>query len=328
MSSIRCFSFLVLAAFSALALGALAQESPSPIADQMPSDTNPAVLAKPFYHGKEDGWFWYKDPKAPPLPKPGTKPPPSAAPKATDTPKKTEPFSVDWLRKSLPALLERAIDSPTKDNVEAYLYAQRIAMDKSQEYAVRARSVVASDPFLDENNRVPLSTFAKRSFLRDIDRQSEEAVKELAAKGGLWVFTDSRCHFCSDQVGQVEALRKKYGFLVKYISVDGRPVPGVQDWVKDNGHVKLLRLKITPTIVFAVPPKDYLVISQGLMAHGQIVERLLLAAEDRKLLPETMLVRTNPYSRGVLSPEDVADGASDDPKEWVIRLKEKLQNRY
>ena len=324
MLSTLCYSLLAL-----FSLSAVAQEGVSPVSDSAPASPTQNVQVKPFYHGKEDGWFWYKDPKdAPPKPAEKAPPPSSGAPKTTGAPKKTEPFSVDWLRKNLPVLLERAIDTPSKDNVEAYLYAQRIAMDKAQEYAVQARAVVTSDPFLDENNRVPLSTFAKRSFLRDVDQQSEMAVKELASKGGLWVFTDSRCHFCSDQVNQVEALRAKYGFLVKYISVDGAPVPGVQDWVKDNGHVKLLRLKITPTIVFAVPPKDYLVISQGLMAHGQIVERLLLAAEDRKLLPEKMLARTNPYSRGVLSPADVADGASDDPKEWVTRLKEKLENRY
>ena len=300
--------------------------------DQRASESAPAEPVRPFYSGKEDGWFWYKDPKdeAPKKPK---KPQPSAAKKAEkadreNKPTATEPFSVDWLRKNLPVLLDQAIDNPTKENVEAYLYAQRIAMDKSQAYAEKARVVVASDPFLDENNRVPLSTFAKKSFLRDIDDQSMLAVKELAKKGGLWVFVDSRCHFCADQVSQVEELRRKYGFLVKYISVDGKPVPGAPGWVKDNGHVKLLRLKITPTVVFAVPPGDYLVISQGLMAHGQMIERLLVAAEDRKLLPEVMTARVNPYKRGVLSPEDVADGASDDPKEWVARLKEKLEKRY
>lgn len=327
MSYIRFFSLPASIAAASFAFSAGAQEGLFTVADQAAAGTAQTTVVKPFYHGKEDGWFWYKDPKDAP-PKPKEPPPVVPAPTASSSPKRTEPFSVDWLRKNLPVLLERAIDAPTKDNVEAYLYAQRIAMDKSQEYAVKARSVVASDPFLDENNRVPLSTFAKRSFLRDIDRQSEVAMKELATKGGLWVFVDSRCHFCADQVSQVEALRKKYGFLVKYISVDGAPVPGVPEWVKDNGHVKMLRLKITPSVVFAVPPKDYLVISQGLMAHSQMADRLLLAAEDRKLLPETMFARTNPYSRGVLSPADVADGASDDPKDWVTRLKEKLGNRY
>ena len=77
-----------------------------------------------------------------------------------------EPFSAKWLQQNMPKLLERAIDSPNKENVEAYLYAQRVAMDKSQVYAESARRVVASDPFLDENNRVPLSTYAKPSFLK------------------------------------------------------------------------------------------------------------------------------------------------------------------
>lgn len=325
MSFIRFSKSLAAAVASALlAVGAIAQEAPA----EHQSNEAPAAPERPFFGSKGDGYFWYKDPKDAPPKKPKKPPSPAAGQKAAKAPKATEPFSVDWLRTNLPILLERAIDDPSKENVEAYLYAQRIALDKSQLYAEKARTVVTADPFLDENNRVPLSTFAKRSFLRDIDEQSTEAVKELATKGGLWVFVDSRCHFCADQVAQTEELRKKYGFLVKYISVDGAPVPGAPEWVKDNGHVKILRLKMTPTVVFAVPPKDYLVISQGLMAHDQMVERLLVAAEDRKLLPETMTARVNPYTRGVLSPADVADGASDDPKEWVARLKEKLEKRY
>ncbi len=295
------------------------------------ADDEPVAPPRRFLDGKSEGWFWYDDPKDKPpeaQPKPPALPAPKEPAKETKKPKKDEPFSVAWLKKWMPILLERAIDKPTKENVEAYLYAQRVAMDKAQVYAETSRQVVYSDPMLDESNRVPLSSFAKKQFLKDVDDRSEDAIRALAQVGGLFVFVDSRCHFCAQQVPQIEELSKKYGFIVKYISLDGKPVPGVPDWEPDNGHARLLRLKVTPTVVFAVPPDNYMILSQGLMARAQLTERLLVAGETKNLIPAELASRANPYHKGVLSKDDVEDGASDDPKVWVNKLKQMLEKHY
>ena len=280
-----------------------------------------------FIERKSEGWFWYKDPKDAPKPQP-VEPPKAASPAAPKKDAKEEPFSAHWLQQSMPRLLEAAIDNPTKENVEAYLYAQRVAMDKSQTYAEKAREVVNGDPYLDENNRVPLSTYAKPAFLKGVEAGKADALKHLATVGGLWVFFDSKCAFCRTQIYSVQELARKNGFQTKFISLDGGGIPEVKEFVKDNGHAKLLDLKLTPTTVLVVPPNNYYVVSQGMMAESQLADRLVLAADAQNLLPPDIASKVRTYDRGVLKPDDAKRGASDDPKQWVQYLKDRLAGRY
>ncbi|WP_413460797.1 conjugal transfer protein TraF [Herbaspirillum huttiense] len=283
-----------------------------------------------FFDRKAEGWFWYKDPKEVTQPPqvPTSPPPPPDSTKAKPKEEKVEAFSVTWLRKNMPKLLDKAIDDPTKENVEAYLYAQRVALDKSQLYAEQARRVVASDPLLDENNRVPLATFAKSFFLRHANNDSREALRYVAQKAGLWLFFDSSCQYCRPQAATIRELASKYGFIAKYISVDGGGLPNIPNFVRDNGHVKLLNLKITPTTVLVVPPNNYYIVSQGMMAEDQLGERILLAADTNNLLTPDLAKKIRTYDRGVLSNDDMKAGASDDPKAWTKYLKERLMGKY
>lgn len=285
-----------------------------------------------FFQGKEEGWFWYKDPKdkaeSPPdllVPVPE----PSPDPQATTVKRQEAPFSVSWLRQQLPVLLDRAIDTPSRENVEAYLYAQRVTMDKSQRFAEAAQRVVYGDPFLDENNRVPIASFARSDWLFQAEAEKNTATKALAGVAGIWVFFDSRCGLCKTQLEITERLRNRYGFLVRYISVDGRGLPGIRGWVRDQGHAANLGIQLTPTTVLVAPPDKYLVVSQGMMAEDQLQDRLLVAAESAGLLPQIMTAAINPYSKGVLKPEDTRGAPSDDdPVKWVQYLKDRLKGRY
>ena len=281
-----------------------------------------------FLEGKEDGWFWYKDPKDAPKPK---TPQTTQAAKPAES-KKVEPFSVEWLRNNMPKLLEDAVNDPSKENVEAYLYAQRIALDKAQNYAGMTQKVIYADPFLDENNRVPMTSFAKPYFLKAQMDAQEVGLKELSKHAGIWMFYDSKCGYCRSQAYTIEEFRKTYGFEVKYISMDGQPLhlpDGTKlPTVRDNGHAALLKLRVTPTTVLVAPPSSYLIVSQGLMAQSQLGDRLLVAADSERLLPANMLKAIRPYDRGVLRTEDLKDGASNDPKQWIKYLKERLNGRY
>jgi len=286
-----------------------------------------APAGQPFFQGKEEGWFWYKDPKARPVP---VQAPPKSLPPQPAKQKEAEPLSVEWLKKQMPVLLDRAIDNPTRENVEAYLYAQRLAMDKSQRFAEMSQRVVYSDPFLDENNRVPIASFAKSSFLNGIDQAADAGLKHLATVAGLWVFFDSRCQHCRVHAETIEAMRKKHGFVVKYISLDGKGLPNIPAWVPDLGQSGTLNVRMTPTTVLVAPPNHFLVVSQGMMAQTQIEERMLVAAESEDLLPQELLADVRRYDRGVLKAEDTRGAGADgeDPVAWVKLLKDKLKGRY
>jgi conjugal transfer pilus assembly protein TraF len=289
----------------------------------VPAWADPA--GQPFFQGKEEGWFWYKDPKERPVPVP---PKPQSTQPAKQ--KEAEPLSVEWLKKQMPVLLDRAIDNPTRENVEAYLYAQRLAMDKSQRFAEMSQRVVYSDPFLDENNRVPIASFAKSSFLNGIDQAADAGLKHLATVAGLWVFFDSRCQHCRVHAETIEAMRKKHGFVVKYISLDGKGLPNIPAWVPDLGQSGTLNVRMTPATVLVAPPNHFLVVSQGMMAQTQIEERMLVAAESEELLPQELLADVRRYDRGVLKADDTrgAGISGQDPAEWVKLLKDKLKGRY
>ncbi|WP_425953165.1 conjugal transfer protein TraF [Ralstonia pseudosolanacearum] len=300
----------------------------------LPLFAQEAATSSPrFLERKSEGWFWYKDPKdllpkeppkeAPPEPK---KEEPQQAKKPDANP--DEPFSVEWLRSNMPKLLDAAINDPSKENVEAYLYAQRVAMDKSQRYAEMTQRVVASDPFLDENNRVPIAAYTKAFFLRQFSQGNQEALKHIAKVGGLWVFFDSKCEYCRPQAQSVQEIGKKYGFVTKFISMDGRGLPNVNNFVNDNGHAKLLNLRLTPTTVLVVPPNNYYIVSQGMMAQDQLEQRIIIAADANNMLPQDIAAKIRTYDRGVLSNDDMKSGAGKDPKVWVKNLKDRLEGRY
>ena len=277
-----------------------------------------------FIERKGEGWYWYQDPKE----KTSKKPLPVAPTKAEAQPKKDEPFSVAWLRKNLPIFREHAIDSPTQENIEAYMYAQRVAMDKSQNFAEATQRVVYADPFLDENNRVPMSSFAKPAFLLSVEKSGNAALNELAKTGGLWMFFDSKCDYCKVQAHILNRVAKKHGFLTKFISLDGKGTPEIPEFVKDNGHAAMLNMRVTPTTVLVVPPKTYLIVSQGMMAETQLEERILVAAESQNLLSPELAAKVGQYTRGVLKTDDMKNGAGEDPAIWVKTLKDRLNGRY
>lgn len=53
-----------------------------------------------------------------------------------------------------------------------------------------------------------------------------------------------------------------------------------------------------------------------------------MAANDKKLIPADMVPDMNPWDRGVLTPEDLQDGATDNMDEFVKNLQEKLKKHY
>lgn len=281
-----------------------------------------------FFERKDEGWYWYKDP-ADKKKQEKKQDEPAPAPVSKSEKPADPPFSVSWLRRNLPVLLDRAIDNPTKENIEAYMYAQRITMDKSQRFAEETQKVVYADPYLDENNRVPLASFARSDWLFQADSSQKEAMRHLSKVSAIWLFFDSRCDFCKKQVDILEGFREKYGFIVKYISIDGKALPGMKDYLVDQGQSKTLEVKLTPTTVLVAPPDKYLVVSQGAMAEDQLMERIFLAADTTGLIPKDLVARADPYRRGVLDTKDI-EGAptDDDPAKWVQFLKEKLKGRY
>lgn len=287
-----------------------------------------------FYSSKEWGWSWYQDP--PPAKKPAeVKPPPAETPQPA-VPTKAVPaqmFTAAWLRANLDRLRDEAMDHPDdKDKVRAYMYAQRVTMDKAQRFAIAASTVVQTDPLLDESSRIPIDTAAAAAVAQDVGKNKKEIIKYLASVGGILFFFDSSCAYCQTQLMALEWLKKDYGFAVKNVSVDGNGLRGMQmdSWVKDDGQAKALGLSIMPTTIYAVPPDKFYIISQGYHSAETLGEKMLLAAQADNFIPANMMRTLETYDRGVLAAEDLRDQSVDpnDSKAWVELLRKKLGARY
>ena len=278
----------------------------------------------PFFQKKEEGWFWRKED---PLPKP-PKPPASAPVVVVEPPKprpaEQQPFTAAWLRKNLPLLQEKSFDNPTRENILAYFYAQRVLLDKSQTWAETSQKVVLTEPALDEVSRTSFSTFGRLATASAQGKARDAVINRLTTVGGLWMFYDSTCSYCLSMAEVVQQASVNHGFVAKYISIDNKPLPGINKWVNDQGQAKMLDLKITPTVVFVVPPNGYFIVSQGAMALTDLLDRILIAAENQEMLTTAELKTIYPERSGILTNKDVADGATDDPVALVTNLRKKI----
>jgi conjugal transfer pilus assembly protein TraF len=304
-----------------------------------------ATTAEGYYQRKEEGWFWYKDPKerkiVVPVPPPET-PPVVVEKKKEEPPKdakpaeqpKTPAFSVKWIRENLDKLRDIAIDDPSVENVRNYYYAQRVLMDRADNFARVSQQVTMGDPLLDENNNFPYATAASQAVVRIQEESKVKALKYLAGKTGIWFFFSSECMYCEMQVQSVQHLQNDYGFIVKAISLDGKPLKGLTiPWVKDSGQYKALNLNMTPTIVLASPPKDVMIISQGLLSDKAADERVLLAAKSSKLLPHDIEKEISVFERGIMTNDDLGGEQAkkldpNNPGEWVEYLRSRIRERY
>ncbi|WP_374978351.1 conjugal transfer protein TraF [Shewanella sp. LC2] len=112
------------------------------------------VTSSGFYERKEEGWFWYKEePKEPEKKPEKPKPKPVAEAKPTPT-NPTEPqtsgpemFSAKWFRENLPKYKDLAWNDPTVENVRMFLYLQRFAIDRSEQFSDATELAVVGDPF-------------------------------------------------------------------------------------------------------------------------------------------------------------------------------------
>lgn len=299
-----------------------------------------------FFRRKEEGYYWYEDPQPepepqiveappPPLPPPPPapeppQPPPEPPPSAPSPPPGPAIFSVKWLQQQLPEMRQVAIDDPTEENVAAYMYAQRVMMDKADVFASVWQDVLRKDPLLDENNRFPMSEAFKLFQLRSQDQARRAAVMSLNQKAGLFYFFSADCEFCHAQLPLLFTFAKEHDFSVRLVSLDGKPLPGMQegDYLVDSGQAKTMKISVVPAIALAVPPDDIFIITQGYIDYEALMNRVYLAAEDMNLVDEDLLVKANPMERGVLPPDVLKEaqsrGIGQDPSSMVAFLREKM----
>jgi conjugal transfer pilus assembly protein TraF len=311
--------------FSGNASLASAQDLPT-----QPVEAGKSNRPSQFEDFKGDGYYWYKQEPLPSKPKPVVPPLVAPVPPVAAAPAKEEvrPLSSEWMRANMPKLLDKAVDNPTKENVANYMYAQRVLLDKSQNFSDKVKEVVATDPFLDENNRVPIAQFAQPAFAKGVKDGENEVLDHLGTHAGLWVFIDTpdKCSACEGYVSNIlvgskasKGVATKHGINLRQISVNS---------AEGKTAAKRLNLKLTPTTVLVIPPNGYFVVSQGLMAQTQLSDRLLIAAKASGTLPKELEEKVKPFSKDLLSTEEINTLPSNESASDVMKnMRERIEGK-
>jgi len=279
--------------------------------------TGPVLAAAGFYERGAEGWFWYQDP----APAAESEPEPEVPPPALPTPAAMEPapaaapapLSAAWFRANLDRYRDVAIDDPTPAKVAAYLYLQRVALDKASRFSDATQRVALKDPWLDETVRRPLASFAAAEMSRLANTAREEVLRTLAGQAGLWFFFRSDCPYCHLQATVLEQLERQYGFTVYPISLDGGPLPDGRypRFARDTGQAAALGVVTVPALFLARPPGDVLPLGQGVLALDQLASRILSVAVEAGWITPDEHTRTRPVRTDWLLRTDGA-GLTDD----------------
>jgi conjugal transfer pilus assembly protein TraF len=251
-----------------------------------------------YYERKEEGWYWKEKMPEPIEEEKKIPPPPEASPAQINSEPTVKPFSPAWLRDNLPKLLDSAMENPTTENVKAYYYAQRFAMDMSEKFANVARNVTLTDPVLDENNRRPMSTYGADVMDSVANARKEEVAKQIASESGLWYFYRSDCPYCKAENPILERLARRLGLVVLPIAIDGEPMPDgtFTTFVKDKGQSQMLKVVATPTIYMVKKPDQFVLVTEGLVTEQGFIDRMIAGAFEAGWITDAEMDSTRPVN--------------------------------
>ncbi|MFC6674026.1 conjugal transfer protein TraF [Marinobacterium aestuariivivens] len=258
-----------------------------------------------FYERKSEGWFWYNEEIPEDIPEPEEpEPPVAAAPKQESQSVEPAPsssegppvFSAAWFRENLPRYRDAAWDNPTIENVRTYMYLQRYAMDRSEQFADTAEIAVVGDPFLDEETRRPSATFASQKLDRWAGQQKDEIARKIAQKAGIFFFFRSDSDTSRVQAPILKMLEMRDGFTILPISVDGKPLPdGIYpNFRADKGQAERLGAEVFPALYLVSAEREVEPIAQGVLSLADLKHRIILVAKRRGWISDEEFNKTKP----------------------------------
>lgn len=286
------------------------------------AESSTETTAAPSYYKRHaEGWYWYQDPEQEIKAK-ASAPPPAPLPAAEPQQKKTEdaalpaasvrPLSAQWVRDMLPKYRDLMWSEPTPQNVKAYFLLQRFAIDRSQKVAEVAQSVTLGNPLLDETFRRPTASFGINAVDRSAGERTDQILRKVAEKAGLFFFFKSGCRFCEAEAPLIGMLEQTSGFDVLAISIDG----GVLESYKfahtrmNAGQAEELGVSAAPALFLVSADGHFESIGQGLMAFPELRRRILVAAARQGWIDDEDLQATKP----IINPESQIDLSAELPK--------------
>ncbi len=284
---------------------------------------------KPFFSNSQEGYFWYKDPKEKKKAKPFKVTPPKVV--VTVEPKK-EPKkenkgpnvgSFQWIHDNLKSYRKLALDNPTVENMKAYMYMQRLALDRSEQFANAGRLAVEGDPLLDAITRSPIGGSASVKRQAHLSAEKNNLAQKIYQKVGIFYVFKDRCAMCDEQAGVLEAVRDNFGAEVKAVSLD-EPTEGsisaekFPDYVVDPKAVSYFKIFALPaTFVYAPQSDEIKPLLQGMVTLSDFNSRMISLAQKERWLPQQDFYFVKPHEDS-----DSLSGLFDSKSKFAKKLQE------
>lgn len=260
-----------------------------------------------FFDKKAEGWFFYNEEEPeeeieieeiePQIAaEPEAKPPEKEPEPVLAIPNAPSVLSASWFRENLPKYKDAAWDNPTVENLRTYLYLQRYAMDRSEQFSSASEMAVVGDPFLDEEARRPSATYASQKLDRWAGNESDKLIAKIAKKAGIFFFFKSESNASQIQAPIVSALKFRENFTVLPVSVDGKPLPdgSFPDFRVDDGQAEKLGVVDYPSLFLVSGEREVEPISQGILSLAEIKHRIILVANRRGWITAEEFNKTKP----------------------------------
>lgn len=280
-----------------------------------------------FYERKAEGWFWYAKEPEPvedaPLPEPPepvisiqTENEPEPVVPAAPSQPSAPPLSTAWLRENMERYLEAAIDHPTVENVKAYLYLQRLAMDRAENFSITYSMATIGDPYLDETMRRPLAEAGSKTVDTATGIKKSNVLKEIGTKAGVFYFFRSDCPACEVQVPIVQALAQLDGIPLIPVSIDGKNLirNPFESFQVDKGQAGFLEIQQLPALFLATPKGEFMPLGQGMYSLSELRQRIINQAHATNLITSEKFNSTRP----IMTSNNLADAIDQTgPAPWM-----------
>lgn len=271
---------------------------------------------------KAEGWFWYKSAPEPEEPieekVPDVTPPLlPPAPLAKQEQEPSAPLSSAWIRQNLQKYLDAAVDNPSPENVAAFLYIQKYAMDKSFAFMDASQEVTLGNSDLDEISRRPTATFANRKLDEEATANVKHTIHKISSNAGLFLFIDGS-ESSNAQRDVLNMLQRSYNF--DSVTIAAADIPDVQitkDVRRDSGHAQQMGITSLPAIVLIRGDGVFDVVSQAPVSYSDLQKRILVGAKRLGIITEDEFNYTRPITnitKALVSlPEPQSSNASNLP---------------
>jgi conjugal transfer pilus assembly protein TraF len=245
------------------------------LADEPAAAPGGAEPEHAYFDRHAEGWFWYHDPQLAKPTAPLKAEPAQPLPADGDDPVKV----VEAERTAMEQALDRAIVTPTPENVKAYLELNQRLMAQAGDFAEAWRGAIWSNPSLDYSLVSPVGSSAYVKADQDA-AADEQKLLQAAQQWGLVFFFRGNCPYCHKFAPLLKQFTAHYGFRIVDVSLDGGGLPEFPNPQPNNQAAQNLRVEAVPAIYLVNPSTRQVVPAVfGLVGWSDLVQRLIYALD-------------------------------------------------